>query len=349
MSVRRGLAYGTATMALCACSVVTRFDDLVPSADTLRADAATSVADAAATTQPGMDSDDTGAAVPGPLDATSPGDDASGAGVMDGGSAADAAEAGPSPLYAACDEYYKNWVARCWFAAYPASEIQRVESRWNSYCASDVNLMGVSYTAPELQACAQAMSTVSCDDQTTPDACFPVMEGTLAGNAPCLDNAQCQSGSCNLGGASSSCSVCAILVADGQQCGTTNSLCSLNSSCTPENGESICTAGLANLTDEGGSCSSNNDCANGLSCSSNGFCVVPVLAAQGASCDNENTLCLVGFCSNAVDGGANEGVCPTVIDDGKPCEPSSSTTTCDDFAYCVSGVCVLALTSNLCP
>jgi hypothetical protein len=63
--------------------------------------------------------------------------------------------------------------------------------------------------------------------------------------------------------------------------------------------------------------------------------------------------CLVGTCATTTDD-EGAGTCPTVIADGDPCAigidyvSSADTETCDTFAQCSQGVCVLGAPAT-CP
>jgi hypothetical protein len=47
--------------------------------------------------------------------------------------------------------------------------------------------------------------------------------------------------------------------------------------------------------------------------------------------------CEAGLCDMAP--GAQSGVCPTVLADGTPCDPSDPSKVCDNYAACFRGTC----------
>ncbi|MEO8799909.1 MAG: hypothetical protein ABI551_18580 [Polyangiaceae bacterium] len=67
-------------------------------------------------------------------------------------------------------------------------------------------------------------------------------------------------------------------------------------------------------------------------------CTTVTFAAQGAACDGDAILCDRGNCKT---GGAAEGVCPTILQDGAACTANSATTACDAIASCFNGTCQL--------
>ncbi len=90
----------------------------------------------------------------------------------------------------------------------------------------------------------------------------------------------------------------------------------------------------------GAPCNSAVECTSGLGCDFTSHqCTSVTWVAAGQPCNGGSISCLVGSCP-AGNPGAN-GNCPTVIPDGQPCNPTDGTTTCDTFAQCTQGVCVL--------
>jgi hypothetical protein len=151
--------------------------------------------------------------------------------------------------------------------------------------------------------------------------------------------------------------VCTALtfgVASGLSCGEA-STCAAGLYCSPSH---VCTPVGA----QGAACASNNACAAHLDCVS-GICQPPggvgAACPDGSSCDSAlicastqctavawasagqpcgaDALCLVGNCVT--------NTCPQIIPDGKPCSGNVPGPTCDAFATCTNGVCVLALSS----
>ena len=270
-----------------------------------------------------------------------------------------------------CDELYTKYFARCELANYPASEVTRLQARWDTYCGSLTSLPGFGATGAELEQCAAAYATADCSGEVTPAACTSLNAGTLAAGASCIDGSQCQSGSCDDslpdGGTTvSGCGTCDALVAIGGSCSGPGTTCGPNATCNQgTTGASTCTAnstidgGATTFTTiaEGGACNVPNSdafCAPGLACGPANTCVVPTFVEAGQPCDLLTKVCLVGQCNGASeepspDGGitSTQGTCPTIIPDGQPCT-SSGAATCDTFASCVNGVCQLTETASTC-
>jgi hypothetical protein len=74
-------------------------------------------------------------------------------------------------------------------------------------------------------------------------------------------------------------------------------------------------------------------------------CVQTKWAAAGRACDG-TTRCLVGSCPPNNNGVG--GTCPKVIADGKPCNPTDASATCDTFSQCLGGKCHLGF-AGVCP
>jgi hypothetical protein len=97
----------------------------------------------------------------------------------------------------------------------------------------------------------------------------------------------------------------------------------------------------------GARCRNDFECAAGIACDPWAqTCGPRTWAAPGQACGSGVARCYVGVCPNESSGGG--GVCPAVVADGQPCDPTSGTTTCDAFAQCVGGRCVLGY-DGLCP
>jgi hypothetical protein len=99
----------------------------------------------------------------------------------------------------------------------------------------------------------------------------------------------------------------------------------------------------------GATCSGDEDCVSSLGCDVNAHtCGTPSWVSAGQPCSG-NVRCLVGSCPYDSTAQMVNGTCPTVIADGQPCtEDGSSTSTCDTFAECLGGTCLLTF-SGVCP
>lgn len=126
---------------------------------------------------------------------------------------------------------------------------------------------------------------------------------------------------------------------------------------------SDCTSGLVcavNFTNGGAGGGPNNtcvvaltsgatctegQCAIGLACDmTSNTCKPFTFGAPGAECDGVTKLCSNGGCNveNVSDAGASaQDTCPTIIADGQPCDVTSGSAVCDEFASCTNGTCTL--------
>jgi len=168
----------------------------------------------------------------------------------------------------------------------------------------------------------------------------------------CQPGLYCSSGSCQ------------PLAQLGQHCGDMGDPggCAAPASCDdPASACENCSdvASVCESTSDGGSCQGDFDCAPGLGClpsgpcsdnqvvgcASSGACLPIAWAAPGQPCSLA-VRCLVGSCfdenppvsTQADDGGLLWSSCPTVIADGQSCTTRS---TCDAFAECFEGACIL--------
>jgi hypothetical protein len=88
------------------------------------------------------------------------------------------------------------------------------------------------------------------------------------------------------------------------------------------------------VTPDGQPCGSSSDCATSTGCDvATKRCTPAVYQKPGAPCDGEVRRCEAGLCDKA------SGVCPTVLPDGTPCDPTGRATACDVYARCFDGIC----------
>jgi hypothetical protein len=220
-------------------------------------------------------------------------------------------------------------------------------------CESDLCTMGASSSvggAPTCGTCAPIASAgQTCGDDT---ACGPglLCEFTATGTGTCLTvtsvgagqacdevRTQCQAGLyCNGG-------TCAATGKQGDPC-TTDAACAAPLVCPTLTGAaSTC----QNAGQAGATCGNNLDCIANLVCSpTTRQCQAVTWVAAGQPC-NETALCLIGSCGADAVQSQQGNTCPTVIPDGQPCTPDDQTHTCDSFATCIGGTCVLGAPS--CP
>lgn len=163
-----------------------------------------------------------------------------------------------------------------------------------------------------------------------------------ATGATCSSDGDCLGPNhCNFASADAQTGTCAAPSAAGATC-SANQNCATGLVCTGTDTQ-VCTTAVA----VGGTCASSTDCAIGLACDATSLkCATQVYGAPGATCDSGVNGCSQGTCnipqsSDPDAGTATTGTCPTVITDGQACDDSDASQTCDDYASCVGGVCML--------
>jgi hypothetical protein len=167
-------------------------------------------------------------------------------------------------------------------------------------------------------------------------------------NPPAAAGATCSSDNdclgpnhCNFATADAQTGTCSAPAAAGASC-SANQNCAIPLVCTGSNTE-VCTNAVA----IGGACTASSDCVVGSACdSTSSKCAAVTFGAPGAICDGNVTQCTQGTCnvpqsSDPDAGTATQGTCPNVIPDGQACDSNDAGQTCDDYASCVGGLCVL--------
>jgi hypothetical protein len=240
-------------------------------------------------------------------------------------------------------------------------------ARAKASIAAENGISGVTFTASQGEACAQAYASESCSDfrnGVQPTACN--ISGSLAAGTACGTNVQCQSSYCK-GGSGSTCGVCAATVAPGAAC-TTNGDCGPGNDCAnsvcvvpaalgaPCSNSQPCLGSLncdpttnvcaALITTPGTSCSktaNNCDFWSGLYCSASSVCAVIPTAAPGSACGFIGGS--VTFCSGGgtclIVGTTGSGTCAAPIADGQSCGTDAGLPTCQTPSSCVTGTCTL--------
>jgi hypothetical protein len=163
--------------------------------------------------------------------------------------------------------------------------------------------------------------------------CLPVTRGDAGAQCDGIQTL-CKSGlTCNraVGG-------CSTPGAAGAPCGDTSD-CSGALVCPIPQSASTSTCQTAGQA--GATCSADRDCAAGLGCDyTKNVCATITWVAAGQAC-SATARCLVGYCPSSPAGSPQSGTCPTVIPDGQSCNSTDETHTCDTYADCLGGVCVL--------
>jgi len=203
-------------------------------------------------------------------------------GSCSGGGAQDAAaESGPTASQA-CQDFAEAFCGRLnacapFLMEVSYGDVATCASRMQLTCAPGLGAPGAHATAADMEACAKAIESQSCDDaldNSQPSACS--IPGARPDDAGCGVNTQCQSGNCR--------------PFPGTICGT----------CAPH-------------SQAGGPCVLDGDCAATLVCNL-GVCAGPGVA--GAPCSPTQpclrTLsCVDGTCQTPVPAG---GACASVTD-----------------------------------
>jgi hypothetical protein len=230
-----------------------------------------------------------------------------GGGVPDRSEGGDASVVAPNVL-AVCDHYFAanqlvlppltRWAelggrSGCNGIVLPESETARLRARFEQVCLNEMALPGSGITPASLEACAAAIDASPCN--APPVECM--FFGTRPGGAPCNENFQCQSGSCDgtfvlrpiEQGAEygpTICGTCEAPLAVGQICNSPaiNGSCPANTTCTGSPAPATCTPLVQG--DVGASCDGFDfyQCKTGLYCDpQTGQCAYP--RVSGASCD----------------------------------------------------------------
>jgi hypothetical protein len=292
-----------------------------------------------------------------------------------GGRTADGDGGSPADVSSACDDYFQATLTlacpgRDEGSGYPTSEAARVRSRADTLCAESAALPGSGRTPSVLEACVSALESGGCAGMAVcgengANGLFGT--GSLGSGASCARNFQCASGNCTAAndapdGGLLRCGTCAPLPAVGQECahpdiGALLAECTEGATCNYAATPPTCVA--VTIVGSGEACTAPGaECAAGLSCDPGGTCVptvdanapcsaqcVPLIWASAGQPCGDTVTCLVGDCAFA--GSTSAGVCPTVIPDGQPCSPSDPAFTCDSYASCQGGMCVIGYPS--CP
>lgn len=300
-------------------------------------------------------------------DAMAPRADAPGPDTTTGGGA----DAGPD----ACDPFAVQVCQRL-MACSPLylsgiyGDLAVCQDRVRTECRSESALTGSGFDRAAIETCQGAMASASCDDLFGGRVAACQRKGTLANEAPCGSNAQCQSGFCRMP-ETAFCGKCAARAAEGAPCDVEGS-CQFPLMCS-EAGRCVTPAGEGDLCNEsrpcrpGGSlfCASDNSCkrrsAEGKACNStataprqpceightcrpsaNGLCRAIRFAAPGAACglpsSSSGTLVLCRGSGSCV-----RDVCRPPGQDGEACtiSPLGDSGGCLPPALCLEGRCKL--------
>jgi hypothetical protein len=231
-----------------------------------------------------------------------------------------------------CDDYFQAvFSSSCQGNVVPpASELTRIQSRFDTLCAAALALPGLTFNSSNLEACASAIKSSGCTVvEQDPGPCSFDETGTLATGAACVSDDQCQSDECSAGsetsdGGTSICGTCGATVAVGQSC-QDGQQCPAKSACTGTGGSLTCAAITYGAA--GASCNGSSlQCNTGLVCNTAEQCAAP--AGSGAGC-NTDQQCASPLVCPAVSGAST---CQNANMAGGPCAGSGDCTsglTCD--------------------
>jgi hypothetical protein len=185
-------------------------------------------------------------------------------------------------------------------------------------CGGDAGVCG------EMSTCSNATTT-----------CVPITYGAAGASCAGTGGTQCNAGLyCDPGSMK-----CTALLSEGSTC-TEEGACTRPLVCVMSS-TGTGTGKCQSPGSSGAMCGNDEDCASGLGCSTGTHtCGAVTWADSGKAC-GDLTRCLVGSCPFQGSTGGTGGVCATVIADGQPCSSSSATETCDSYAECLNGTCVL--------
>jgi hypothetical protein len=245
-------------------------------------------------------------------------------------------------------------------------------SRLTGVYAGTVASTGTSDTPSQIEACAQALPSVTCDavlGRNLPAPCR-AQPGSLANGAACGDDSQCSGGRCSVP-SNQTCGVCAALAEAG-------GACSVDGDC--DHGLACAKGQCAAYVVAGGSCDATHPCVPTLACK-NGACATPDPAGtsctpnapdtcdnlHGVFCNSQSSQCQAigyanaggacGFVSGTLTvcqgGGTNvvaeckglavtspTGTCQLTAADGASCNASAGPF-CVPPSVCVNGTCAL--------
>ena len=116
----------------------------------------------------------------------------------------------------ACDDFFTTvYGGGCESpTSLPATEISRLQGRFDQACASELGLPGVGFDTSAIEAYVSAIKASGCSVIAELNGpCSFASSGNLAAGSACATDAQCQSGDCSAGsqgldGGTLACGVC---------------------------------------------------------------------------------------------------------------------------------------------
>jgi hypothetical protein len=194
----------------------------------------------------------------------------------------------PPDYSAACNAYADAVFGVCDGPPRPSAEVTRLRGRWLKACNARLSLTGTSLTAERLQGCAQSVHSSGCAALEDPRGPCATASGSLPSNAPCAENAQCQSAECfshSAPNGGASCGKCIAAAGLGESCEAAR--CATDAMCARADGsaEWVCLPVVYGAP--------GVPCGPGMPpCAAGAFCdtgrgVCAAAGAQGAACSTE--------------------------------------------------------------
>jgi len=278
------------------------------------------------------------------------------------GTACGGSTASTSTLPQACKAYADivSYRETTCYGVTPAPDETDVISRQVETCMLVSSAPGSTVGAEYWNRCAAA-----ANDGCGSYDCGPYPPGALQMGAPCLAWSQCASQWCKGtvvldadGGSAltlaAQCGTCAPPLTEGEACDPITDTCEIGMSCF----QGVCRAqgqqGAACLVwadcaypwvcrgsgtcdstlFTGQPCVTDLDCTTDVACDATTKLCAPIQFGQpGSSCDGHVHRCESGRCDTAA------GVCPAVLPDGSPCDPTDPSKVCDLYALCFGQRC----------
>lgn len=243
-------------------------------------------------------------------------------------------------------------------------DVATCQTRLGLTCQPALSATGVTATAGDVESCAQAYTSASCEDvlsNNSPSACH--VHGSLPAGSPCGSDLQCTGDQsyCKLS-TTAMCGVCSTRATAGGAC-TQSSDCQQGLACVTNGGAAgTCAAPGA----AGATCDATHPCKGDLACAG-GTCKTPVEAGaacsatddacdlpKGAYCNPTGMVCaqvgtaMAGGACGVVTGGyavctgaatCAAGTCKAAAADGATC--GSNGASCLAPATCINGSCTL--------
>jgi hypothetical protein len=220
----------------------------------------------------------------------------------------------------ACDDYFQaEFAGSCpGTVTPPASEVARIQARFDTLCAEALALPGVGITSSGLESCVSAIKSTSCGVLNVPHGACSFDTGSLAAGGSCVTDSQCQTGDCSAGvespdGGIQTCGVCSAPVPVGGSCANGGS-CGPHAICNyASTGAQTCVA--ITQVAAGGACNTAEEqCNPGLACNASGVCAAP--GPAGTPCESAQS-CEAPLVCPIVGGGPS--TCQAASAAGGPC------------------------------